>query len=153
MSTLELQPKYATDDTLPTDSLNGATKGGHDCHDSPRPTEAGLPRVLHVINGEHYAGAERVQDLLAASLPAQGFQVGFACVKMDQFPEKRTCQHIPLFDLSMRRRFDFSAARKLAQIVADEHYRILHAHTPRSAMIARLAALLSVETETGWAAE
>ena len=27
-------------------------------------------RVLHVINGEHYAGAERVQDLLAKRLPA-----------------------------------------------------------------------------------
>jgi len=24
-------------------------------------------RILHVINGEHYSGAERVQDLLAAA--------------------------------------------------------------------------------------
>jgi hypothetical protein len=26
-------------------------------------------RVLHVVNGEHYAGAERVQDLLGGALP------------------------------------------------------------------------------------
>ena len=30
--------------------------------------------VLHVINGEHYAGAERVQDLLAKRLPEFGFR-------------------------------------------------------------------------------
>ncbi|MCA9164720.1 MAG: hypothetical protein KDA62_17135, partial [Planctomycetales bacterium] len=41
-------------------------------------------RVLHVINGEHYSGAERVQDLLAARLPEFGFDAGFACVKPDR---------------------------------------------------------------------
>jgi len=41
------------------------------------------------VNGEHYAGAERVQDLLAAELPKFGFEVGFACVKPDQFPRVR----------------------------------------------------------------
>ena len=33
-------------------------------------------RVLHLINGEHYSGAERVQDLLAIRLPEFGFEVG-----------------------------------------------------------------------------
>ena len=46
-------------------------------------------RVLHVINGEYYAGAERVQDLLARNLPAYGFSVGFAAVKLDLFDELR----------------------------------------------------------------
>ena len=46
-------------------------------------------RVLHVINGEHYAGAERVQDLLAKRLPELGFSVGFACVKLDLFDAMR----------------------------------------------------------------
>ena len=39
-----------------------------------RPSPASRCRVLHVINGEHYAGAERVQDLLAATLPELGFE-------------------------------------------------------------------------------
>ncbi len=30
--------------------------------------------VIHVINGEHYSGAERVQDLLAQRLPEFGFR-------------------------------------------------------------------------------
>ncbi len=42
-------------------------------------------RVLHVINGEHYSGAERVQDLLATTLPEFGYDVAFACVKPGSF--------------------------------------------------------------------
>ena len=52
-------------------------------------------RVLHVINGEHYSGAERVQDLLAAYLPAEGYGVGFACLKSGQFAERRSGQEAP----------------------------------------------------------
>ena len=37
-------------------------------------------RVLHVINGEHYSGAERVQDLLAMQLANEGFGVDFAAL-------------------------------------------------------------------------
>ena len=44
-------------------------------------------RVLHLINGEHYSGAERVQDLLARELPQFGYEVGFACVKPFRFPD------------------------------------------------------------------
>ena len=63
-------------------------------------------RVLHVINGEHYAGAERVQDLLAARLPEFGTQVHFVCVKPDRFPTTRHCQTAPLTLMPMRFRFD-----------------------------------------------
>ena len=59
--------------------------------ETPVPLEtARVPRsVLHVINGEHYSGAERVQDLLAACLPEEGFRVEFVCLKPDRFPQQR----------------------------------------------------------------
>ena len=60
-----------------------------------------LLRVLHVINGEYYAGAERVQDLLAKNLPAYGFSVGFAAVKLDLFDELRESRNAPLFAVPM----------------------------------------------------
>ena len=53
--------------------------------------------VLHVINGEYYAGAERVQDLLAQRLPEFGFRVEFACVKLDLFDEMRHSRQCPWF--------------------------------------------------------
>ena len=60
------------------------------------PTGVDLIRVLHVINGEHYAGAERVQDLLAAGLGPLGFDVAQVCVKPGSFAAMRQAQSIPL---------------------------------------------------------
>jgi glycosyltransferase involved in cell wall biosynthesis len=96
--------------------------------------------VLHLINGEHYSGAERVQDLLALRLPEQGFEVGFGCVKPDLFPDRRQAQFAPLHRLSMRGRFDLRPARQVAELVRSEGYELIHAHTPRTALIGRMAA-------------
>ena len=99
-------------------------------------------KILHVVNGEHYSGAERVQDLLAMRLPELGYDVGIACVKPDLFPKTRRSTS-PLYDIKMRWRFDLWQAKKLARIVKEEGYHLLHAHTPRSVMLARIAASLA----------
>jgi len=97
-------------------------------------------RVLHVINGEHYSGAERVQDLLALQLPQFGFDVGFACVKPERFPEVRQAQQAQLYLTPMRGRFDLGCARRLAELIRSEEYALVHAHTPRSVLVGGLAA-------------
>jgi glycosyltransferase involved in cell wall biosynthesis len=99
--------------------------------------------VLHVINGECYAGAERVQDLLAKNLSAMGFSVGFACVKSDQFDRMRECRDAPLFETPMRGRLDLSAAWRIAKIVREGDYRLLHTHGVRTAMVGGLASVLT----------
>ncbi|HIJ91202.1 MAG: glycosyltransferase [Desulfobulbaceae bacterium] len=100
-------------------------------------------KVLHVINGEFYAGAERVQDLLALCLPALGYEVGFACMKARDFPGNRIARDTPLYDIPMRSRYDLLVAVKLAQLIRQEKYRLVHTHTPRSAMVGRLASFLA----------
>ena len=97
-------------------------------------------RVLHVINGEHYSGAERVQDLLAQQLPRSGFDVGFACVKPGRFPVVREAIDAPLVELPMRGRLDLRVVKKLLQLIRHEQYELVHAHTPRTAVVGRLAA-------------
>lgn len=111
---------------------------------TPRlPSSPRAVRVLHVINGEHYAGAERVQDLLALRLPEFGYEVGFACVKPDRFPELRQSRETPLYELRSMSRFDPRAMGSLLGIIRREGYEIVHAHTPRSLLAARPAALLA----------
>lgn len=100
-------------------------------------------RVLHVINGEHYAGAERVQDLLALRLGEFGYEVGFACVKPDRFPELRQSREAPLYELPSVSRFDPRASWELLRIIRREGYALVHAHTPRSLLAARPAALMA----------
>lgn len=99
-----------------------------------------LPRVLHVINGEHYSGAERVQDLLALRLPGHGYQVGFVALKAGLFGDHRQSIEAPLEELAMNARWDLRVVRRVARIAQQGDYRLLHAHTPRSAMVASLVA-------------
>ena len=99
-----------------------------------------LPRVLHLINGEHYSGAERVQDLLASRLPEFGFDCAFACVCPDKFIERRVSRHVPLHVTPMRSRLDTRLARRIAGLVDRYDYRLIHAHTPRTALIGSLVA-------------
>jgi glycosyltransferase involved in cell wall biosynthesis len=96
-------------------------------------------RILHLINGEHFAGAERVQDLLAMALPEFGFEVGFACVRADRFPNVRRSE-VPLYELKMRNKMDVFCYRQVAKLIREENYKLIHAHTPRSLLIGSIAA-------------
>lgn len=91
--------------------------------------------VLHLINGEHYSGAERVQDLLAQGLTRWNYRVAFACVKAGKFPEARQAKHAPLFSTEMRSRWDWGPLWQLQLLIRKNHYALLHAHTPRTALL------------------
>jgi glycosyltransferase involved in cell wall biosynthesis len=107
---------------------------------SPQPQ---LVRVLHIINGDHYAGAERVQDLLAARLPEHGFEAAFALLKGGAFADARAYKAAKLYDTPMHSRLDVRQIRHIAEIVRREGYAMIHAHTARSALIGRLAAAMA----------
>jgi glycosyltransferase involved in cell wall biosynthesis len=111
--------------------------------DSASARHAKQLRVLHVINGEHYAGAERVQDWLALRLPEFGINVTFACVKPDRFPKARHCQFTPLVSLPMKSRFDLRAVRQLARLIRSERFDLIHTHTPRTALVGHIAGRLA----------
>ena len=109
-------------------------------HANIPPVLAPKVRALHVVNGEHYSGAERVQDLLAQRLPECGVEVGFAALKPGRFATVRESQATPLYELPMRSRWDWSVAKRLEQLVREHNFDLLHAHTPRGALVASLAA-------------
>ncbi len=114
--------------------------GGEPVAAAPR---VSVRRVLHVINGEHYSGAERVQDLLGLGLPQCNYEVGFACLKPDRFPRLRRAEQSALYEFPMRWKFDFLPAWSIARLVRREAYDLIHTHTPRSAYIGQIAATLA----------
>ena len=91
-------------------------------------------KILHLINGEHFSGAERVQDLLALQLPEFGYEVGFACLKPEKFPRVRQSD-AELFEVEMKNKFDFKIMSRLYEIVREGKFEAIHAHTPRSLLI------------------
>ncbi|HEY0335648.1 MAG TPA: glycosyltransferase [Stenotrophomonas sp.] len=107
---------------------------------SPQRTVDGARRrALFLINGEHYAGAERVQDLLACQLPAFGWTVDFACLKPGAFATSRESRDSQVFELPMRSRVDLRQVGQVAALLG-RGYDVLHTHTVRSAMIGAVAA-------------
>lgn len=102
-----------------------------------------LEPVLHVVNGEHYAGAERVQDLLALRLPSFGYRVDFACLKDGEFATRRQAVDARLYDCPMRSRTDPRAVFSLVRLVRREGYRLIHTHTVRAALIGSIAARIA----------
>jgi len=100
-------------------------------------------RVLHVINGEHYSGAERVQDLLGLRLGEFGYEVAFCCVKPGKFPSQRRCQSVPLFELPMSSKVDLWTAWELSRQIVAGDYDLVHTHTPRTALVGRIASALA----------
>ena len=98
-------------------------------------------KVLHIINGEFYAGAERVQDLLANSLPQHGYDCEFFCLKAGSFPATRISQSSPAHVVPMNSRFEFSVVRSLCHTLTDGHFDLIHTHTVRGALVGRMASL------------
>jgi glycosyltransferase involved in cell wall biosynthesis len=124
----------------PSNELEAAAPSRESPAPSPQPR---VTRVLHIINGDHYAGAERVQDLLAARLPEHGFEAAFALLKGGAFAEARAFKAAKLYDTPMRSRLDVRQIRHIADVVRREEYALIHAHTARSALIGRLAAAMA----------
>ncbi len=137
LHTLLAQTAIGTVDALTNQDLALQT-------DAPVPLvvarRTGEIRVLHVVNGQYYAGAERVQDLLAQHLAEAGCDVGFACVKADQFPLKRQCQDVPLVRTPLSYPWSAGAVGELVRIIREQDYGLVHSHTPRSAWAAARAA-------------
>ncbi len=97
-------------------------------------------KVLHVINGEHFSGAERVQQLLGRCLPEFGVDPHFACVKPGKFPLMCGLPDEKVHLFPMRGRVDWKSIRQLSNFVRREGFDLLHAHTPRSALVTGLVA-------------
>lgn len=119
---------------------------GNDVSDEARSrtTRSGMVRVLHVITGDLYAGAERVQELLAARLPEFGYDVSFACLKEGTFQQRLVAGTLDVSSIVMRSRFDLAQPpRRLVQYVRSCNAQIIHTHTVRGALLGAIAAAVT----------
>lgn len=100
-----------------------------------------MPNILHIINGEFYAGAERVQDLLALRLPEFGYTAHLACLKPGVFKKNCACAAELVLDFPMRSRADLAQVGNIIDYIKKNNIRLLHSHTPRAALISALVAI------------
>ena len=96
--------------------------------------------VLHLINGEHFSGAERVQQHLGHQLTQFGFTSHFACLKPGKFAALSGLPAERVHALPMRSRVDWQVIQRVTNLARETDCVLLHAHTPRTALVAAFAA-------------
>lgn len=109
-----------------------------------RPVQDPPTKVLHIINGDLYAGAERVQELLADRLPSFGYEVSFVCLKEGAFQRALEAGPREVVTVAMRSRFDMiRTALRIARRARDSGSQLIHTHTSRGALIGSLTAAIT----------
>ena len=104
-------------------------------------TAASHPQVLLVTKGLDIGGIERIVVDLAIAMAGRGVPVEVAVVndQRDQLTSQLTEAGIVVHGLGGGDRIGWSAARRLARLVADPRYDVVHVHGPLPAVVARLA--------------
>ena len=98
-------------------------------------------KILYLINYAGSGGSERYVELLARYYYGSKATCGL-CYNVDgPLVEKMRSLDIPVYQLPMKSIADISAAKKLAKIVKDGEYDVIHAQYPRENYIAILSKL------------
>ncbi|MEW5762964.1 MAG: glycosyltransferase family 4 protein [Bacillota bacterium] len=95
-------------------------------------------RVLHVIGGGEFGGAERHILNLAAALDPAEATVAVACLFARPFAEMAGEAGLEAYTFPMRRKFDFRVVGPLARLAGE--FDLVHTHGVRANLIGRLAA-------------
>lgn len=103
----------------------------------------GLIKVLHIIGGGEFGGAERHIINLAGALNQQMVEVTVCCLFSDPFVGIANQAGINAFNITMRNRMDWSVVGKLALMIRNNNFNIVHTHGVRANLLGRLAARLA----------
>ena len=96
-------------------------------------------KVLFLINYAGSGGSERYVELLARYYHRKRCDCGLCYNVHGALVDKMTELGIPVYQLPMNSILDIAAAKKLAQIVQQEGYDVVHAQYPRENYIAILS--------------
>jgi glycosyltransferase involved in cell wall biosynthesis len=99
--------------------------------------------ILHLVNGEFYAGAERIQVALGKGLKACGFDVRYICLKDGLFAARVQEMGFEVCTMEMKTRFDLRVLPRITRYIRESGISLVHTHSVRSNMIGRLAGRLA----------
>lgn len=101
--------------------------------------EIGLLKVLYLLNYAGKAGTERYVQTLARYLKDEKIEAYFAYNEGGLLVERMRDMGVPVFRIEMRSRFDFQAAKELAELCKRLGIDLIHCHYLRENYIAMLS--------------
>jgi glycosyltransferase involved in cell wall biosynthesis len=101
-------------------------------------------KVLHIIQGRHFGGAEQVVLTLVKHFDRSYVDSAVLCLSRGLLLNKLTAAGIPNFLIPMKTKRDIMIPLlKTIKLIKSRNFDIVHTHTVRSNLIGRLAALFT----------
>jgi len=100
-------------------------------------------RVLHVIGGGEFGGAERHILNLATAINPDMAEVSVCCLFADPFVRVAREAGIRSHSVPMRHKLDFGIVTKLRDLIIEEGIHLVHTHGVRANLVGRLAARMA----------
>jgi len=100
----------------------------------------GKLRVLHVIGGGEFGGAERHILNLAAALDPAEVSLAVACLFSRPFADMARQAGLEAYAFPMRHKVDFRVVGRLVKLIGEGGFQVVHTHGVRANLIGRLAA-------------
>ncbi|OPZ74092.1 MAG: Alpha-D-kanosaminyltransferase [Firmicutes bacterium ADurb.Bin456] len=97
-------------------------------------------RVLHIIGGGEFGGAERHILNLSGALNPKAVEITVCCLFNEPFAEIAASAGIRSLAFPMRHKADLGVIGKLAALILNNGYEIVHTHGVRANLLGRLAA-------------
>ncbi|HWI55198.1 MAG TPA: glycosyltransferase [Desulfobacteria bacterium] len=100
----------------------------------------GRLKVLHVIGGGEFGGAEQHLLSLLRHIDKHEFELHVACLFTEPLAPMIVHEGFKVYILPMRNKIDLKPVGRLASLISSEGFHIIHTHGVRANMIGRLAA-------------
>ncbi len=100
----------------------------------------GRLKVLHIIGGGEFGGAEQHLLSLLRYIDKQECELQVACLFAEPLAPMIVHEGFPVHVLPMKNKLDLKPVSKLAALIRAEGFNIIHTHGVRANMIGRLAA-------------
>ena len=97
-------------------------------------------KVLHIIGGGEFGGAEQHLLTLIRKIDRQEFDIHIACLFAEPLASLVDKEVFPVHIFSMQSKFDWKPVGNLASLIKREGFHIVHTHGVRANLIGRLAA-------------
>lgn len=97
-------------------------------------------KVLHIIGGGEFGGAEQHLLSLLKYIDNQAFELHVACLFAEPLAPLVVQEGFTVHVLPMRNKFDLKPVSKLAELIRSEDFHIVHTHGVRANLIGRIAA-------------
>ncbi len=97
-------------------------------------------KILHIIGGGEFGGAEQYLINVAIQMKRTEYEMHLACFYDRRFAQTLRTHGIPIHVILPTSRFDVSLANRIADLIREQSFDIIHTHGVRANFFGRLAA-------------